>query len=114
EYLNWILIPKKNIIDNPSFLNDIKVEVFNKCDLQDDVFYNLSLMKYINYTTLINSRKNEYSKDLFLFQLNYIENNFHENVKEYAITKTLQDFFKNLNPETYEPLKNAVNNYSNL
>src|SRR5690606_27542899 len=50
----------------------------------------------------------------FLFQLNYIENNFHENVKEYAITKTLQDFFKNLNPETYEPLKNAVNNYSNL
>lgn len=114
EYLNWILIPKKNIIDNPNFLNDIKVDVFNKCDLQDDVFYNLSLMKYINYTTLINSKKNEYSKDVFLFQLNYIENNFRKNVKEYAITKTLEDFFKNLNTETYEPLNNMLNNYSKL
>lgn len=111
EYLNWILIPKKNIIENPRYIDDINFESFNQNIFQDDIYFNLALMKYVSYISIIKSKNEEYSKELLIFQLDIIEKNLHGNIKEYAITKTLYDFFKNLKPDTILCLNEKVSKY---
>ncbi|WMW76990.1 thioredoxin-like domain-containing protein [Flavobacterium sp. 20NA77.7] len=114
EYLNWILIPKKQIIENPTYLSDIKIDFFIHKNLQDDICYNLALMKYVSYISIVKSNKVEYSKELLMFQLNFIEKKLDGNVKEYAITKTLIDFFNNLNPALTETLIDSITKYSKM
>lgn len=111
EYLNRFLIPEKAILKEPKCLEDINIEKFKVTNYEDNTYFHLALMKYLNYTSIVANNNERFSIKTFNYQLNLINNNFLGNIKEYCITKTFFDYNKNLKSENIFFLKKALDTY---
>jgi thiol-disulfide isomerase/thioredoxin len=112
EYLNHVLakfkIPTDVMRDNPSYLEEVDFQVFNRNDQQDNFYFYLALMNYLHFYAAVNDKSDAYSKQNLEFRLNFIRSKLSDNTKEYAITKTLIEFEKHLKSENIDFLKETI------
>ncbi|WP_418510629.1 TlpA family protein disulfide reductase [Corallibacter sp.] len=109
--LNTKLLPKGAITDYTDYLKDIDVEIFNRNDQDDNVYFQLALTNYIKVITEMKFGDNAFSREVLEFQLNFIEKHLKGETKEYAITKMLSVFNKQLDLKNIDILQDKIDNY---
>src|SRR5690606_40514613 len=89
----------------------VKINDFNRDDMLDSWFFRIALMNYIHLATAENNEYESYSKSRLNSQINYINTNLSGKTRQYAITKTILVYNKNLSPALIEPLKGIIKTY---
>ena len=102
------------IIDLPNYFGNISIEKFKNVNaLNNSVFYKDNINPYIRYYFL-NSKHLPYSKEKFLAEKEFIQNNFEGEIENYAIARMIRDYhikgFGN-SINTIELLKNSIDEY---
>lgn len=111
EYL-WFLMRTKENINLDEYLSaPVKINDFNRDDMLDSGTFRIALMSYISLATTENKEFENYSKSRLNSQINYINTNLSGKTRQYAITKTILVYNKNLSPELIEPLKGIIKTY---
>ena len=112
EYINGLLnrkmLPKSAITNYKEYLQGITIDDFNRNDEDDNLYLYLALTKYLYVIAEEKFEDNVYSKDALEYQLKLIDENLDGKIKEYAITKTLSEFDKNLIAENINFLEEKV------
>jgi thiol-disulfide isomerase/thioredoxin/glycerophosphoryl diester phosphodiesterase len=110
EYLSTLLnpniVPKEVLDAHPEYYDEIIVSSFNDNSMLDCWAFKTCLLEYIDYDT-----SNDFTSENLQKKLNFIEKNLKGNVKQYAITKTLEAFNEHLSPAFAEQLKSAMQLY---
>lgn len=104
EYLN-------RIIFSPDHIDEIEISIFNNDDFLDINYFKICLNKYLLFASKDKNEPQDFSKKHLETQLNIIENNFKGSVKDYAITKTLYDFYTNITYKNVAHLQETYKNY---
>ncbi len=104
EYLN-------RIISSPDHIDEIEISIFNNDEFLDINYFKICLNKYLLFASKDKNEPQDFSKKHLETQLNIIENNFKGSVKDYAITKTLYDFYTNLTYKNVAHLQETYKNY---
>lgn len=111
EYLWNLIRPKEDATNLDAYLAPFQTSDFNRDDMLDSWFFRLALMDYISVATTENKDYGSYSKAKLNTQINYINTHLSTKVRQYAITKTILVYNKNLSPELIEPLKKLIQKY---
>ena len=104
EYLN-------RIISSPDHIDEIEISIFNNDEFLDINYFKICLNKYLLFASKDKNEPQDFSKKHLETQLNIIENNFKGSVKDYAITKTLYDFYTNITYKNVVHLQETYKNY---
>ncbi|MBU2938477.1 TlpA family protein disulfide reductase [Lacinutrix sp. C3R15] len=115
QYINGLLnrnvFPKDAITNYSEYLNDLNIEIFNRNDQEDNVYFQLALTNYIYFVSKKNFKDNTYSKEALEYQLDLINNNLVSKAKEYAITKMIFEFDSHLISENANYLQDKIKIY---
>ena len=102
------------IIDLPSYFGNISIEEFKDVNaLNNSTFFKSNINAYIRYYFL-DAKYLAYSKEKFLAEKEFIQNNFEGELEHYAIARMIRDyhlkgFGKSIN--TIELLRNSIDAY---
>lgn len=104
--LNPDIVPKDVIESHPEYYDEIVLSSFNNDSMLDCWTFRNCLLKYLDHAT-----SNDFTPESLKQKLNFIEKNLEGNVKQYAVTKTLEAFNEHLSPAFAEKLKSAMQLY---
>lgn len=115
QYVGWLLNRKMFsdavITSYSEHLKDITIDMFNRNDQDDNVYFFIALTNYLNFFTEEHFLDNINSKEALEGQLDLINNNLEGNIKDFAIIKMLSEFDKNLDIKDSDFLQDKVNFY---
>lgn len=104
---------EKGLFDIRSYFNDIKIQDFDKPELISNDYFKRSLVEYIRHY-FIGLEYLNYSKETFMAEKAFIENNLEGEIKYYSIGRLITDYHKRgfgNSRENIELMKNVIGEY---
>lgn len=108
EYIYTLLQPKE--IVNPEYLSPITISNFDREDMLDSWSFRSALMNYISIDANKKKKFPNYSKEKLNAEVKYINKHLSGKVLQYALSKTIILYHKNLRPDLVNPLKELIIN----
>jgi thiol-disulfide isomerase/thioredoxin len=115
QYINGLInrniLPKGVITNYSEYLQDITINIFNRNDQDDNVYFYSALTNYLYLVSEEKFGDNTYSTDMLDYQIDLVNTNLVGKTKEYAITKMIFEFDSHLNTENANYLKGKIKTY---
>lgn len=112
--INDEFIPEeKGFFDVKSYLDDIKIEDFQRPDLMTNDYFKRSLVEYIRHY-FMNREYLDYSKASFIEEKKFIVKNFTGELRDYCIGRLIRDYHKigfGNNPENIKLMNEVIREY---
>ncbi len=105
---------EKGFFDAKNYFDDIKLGDFQKPDLVTNDYFKRSMVEYIRHY-FINQELLDYSKATFVEEKMFIENNFTDELRNYAIGRLITDYHRKgfgNNLENIKLMKKVIIQYS--
>uniref|UniRef100_UPI004049C058 TlpA family protein disulfide reductase n=1 Tax=Flavobacterium sp. TaxID=239 RepID=UPI004049C058 len=109
--LNRFQLPEKNIQNYNDYLDDISIEIFDRNDQADNLYFNLALTNYLFFISKHQTSDLSFSKNRLVFILDLIDNKLKGSTKEYAVTKILSEYGNHINNENRQYILNQIETY---
>lgn len=104
EFLNRILV-------NLNEFDNIDISMLNNDNYLDINYFKICLNKYLLFASKEQNDHQDFTNKQLAKRLEIIEKNFTEGVKDYAITKTLHEFYTNLTYKSITHVQEAFVRY---
>jgi thiol-disulfide isomerase/thioredoxin len=114
RYINWLLnrftLPTTKVQNVEKYLNGISIKSFDRNDQEDNKYFKIALTNYIYFSAKQNDTT-VFSSENLEYLLTLVDDNLSGKIKEYALTKIINEFYIHLKPSNILVLKNAIKTY---
>lgn len=96
--------------DKNKYFDNVELSKFNRPDLLNNQNFKEAFVNYIRYY-FVDNQFNDYSKEKFLAEKEFILSNFTNDIQRYAITRLINDYYKNITDDNINNVLSLIEDY---